>query len=110
MAIILALITKEVFFSLFTGIVLGGLLAGEFSLLKSMDAIIRNGLIEAVKGTAGVFVFLVILGIIVALINRVGAAAAFGEWAKKHVKSRRVQCLRPIFSGSLFLSMTTSTA
>ena len=60
-AIVLALITKEVFFSLFTGIVLGGLFAGQFSLLKSMDVIIKNGLIEAVKGTAGVFIFLVVL-------------------------------------------------
>jgi Na+/H+ antiporter NhaC len=87
-AILLALITKEVFFSLFTGIVLGGLFVGNFSPLKSMDAIVTNGLIEAVKGTAGVFIFLVFLGIIVSLINSTGAAAAFGKWAQKHVKSR----------------------
>ena len=98
-AIALALITKEVFFSLFTGIVLGGLFVGNFSLLKSMDAIVKNGLIEAVKGTAGVFIFLVILGIIVALINSTGAAAAFGNWAQKHVKSRTGAMLATFFLG-----------
>ena len=87
-AILLALITKEVFFSLFTGIVLGGLFIGNFSLVKSMDAIVKNGLIEAVKGTAGVFIFLIFLGIIVSIINSTGATASFGKWAKKHVKSR----------------------
>ena len=100
-AIALALITKEVFFSLFTGIVLGGLFVGNFSLLKSMDAIVKNGLIEAVKGTAGVFIFLVILGIIVALINSTGAAAAFGNWAQKHVKSRTGAMLATFFLGVL---------
>ena len=87
-AIILALITKEVYSSLFIGIVLGGCLAAEFKFLKMMDLIINDGFISAVKDTAGVFIFLVILGIIVALMNQTGAAQAFGEWAKKHVKSR----------------------
>ena len=100
-AIVLALITKEVFFSLFTGIVLGGLFAGNFSLLKSMDVIVKNGLIEAVKGTAGVFIFLVVLGIIVALINSTGAAAAFGKWAQKHVKSRTGAMLATFLLGVL---------
>ena len=89
LAILLALITKEVFFSLFTGIVLGGLFVGNLSPLKSMDAIVKNGLIEAVKGTAGIFIFLIFLGIIVSLINSTGAAAAFGKWAQKHVKNRQ---------------------
>lgn len=100
-AIVLALITKEVFFSLFTGIVLGGLFAGNFSLLNSVDTIVKNGLIEAVQGTAGVFIFLVVLGIIVALINKTGAAAAFENWAKQHVKSRTGAMLATFFLGVL---------
>ncbi len=88
LAIILALITKEVYSSLFIGICVGGLFVAEGNFLKFMDVIINDGLIAAVKDTAGVFIFLVTLGILVALMNRTGAAQAFGEWAKKHVKSR----------------------
>ena len=88
LAIILALITKEVYSSLFIGICVGGLFVAEGNFLKFMDVIINDGFIAAVKDTAGVFIFLVILGIMVALMNRTGAAQAFGEWAKKHVKSR----------------------
>ena len=88
LAIILALITKEVYSSLFIGICVGGLFAAEGNFLKFMDLLINDGLIAAVKDTAGVFIFLVVLGILVALMNRTGAAQAFGEWAQKHVKSR----------------------
>ncbi len=87
-AIALALITKEVYSSLFIGIVVGGLFAASFSPLGTMDAIINDGLIAAASDTAGIFIFLVLLGILVALINKTGAAAAFGEWAKKNVKTR----------------------
>lgn len=87
-AIVLALITKEVYSSLFIGILVGGLFAAQFSPLKTVDAIINDGLISAVSGSAGIFIFLVILGILVALINKTGAAAAFGKWAQMHVKTR----------------------
>ncbi len=87
-AIVLALITKEVYSSLFIGILVGGLFAAQFSPLKTVDAIINDGLIAAVSGSAGIFIFLVILGILVALINKTGAAAAFGKWAQTHVKTR----------------------
>lgn len=87
-AIILALITKEVYSSLFIGVVIGGIFVAEGKFLKVMDVIINDGLIAAVKDTAGVFIFLVLLGVLVALMNRTGAARAFGEWAKKNVKSR----------------------
>lgn len=87
-AIALALITKEVYSSLFIGILAGGLLATNFSPLGTVDAIVEGGLIDAVAGNAGIFLFLVILGIMVALINKTGAAAAFGKWAKTHIKSR----------------------
>ena len=87
-AIALALITKEVFSSLFIGLLCGGLLVSEFSVLGTIDAIINKGLISAVSDNAGIFIFLVILGIMVALINRTGASAAFGRWAQKNIKSR----------------------
>ena len=87
-AIALALITKEVYSSLFIGILAGGLLATNFSPLGTVDAIVNDGLIAAVSDTAGIFIFLVLLGIMVALINKTGAAAAFGKWAKTHVKTR----------------------
>ena len=87
-AIGLALITKEVYSSLFVGILSGALLFTNFSFTKTMDAVINDGLISAVSGTAGIFIFLVELGAIVALINRAGGSAAFGRWAKTHIKSR----------------------
>ena len=87
-AIGLALITKEVYSSLFAGILVGGILASKFSPAGTLDAVISDGLISAVAGTAGIFIFLVELGIIVALINKAGGSAAFGDWAKTHIKTR----------------------
>ncbi len=87
-AIGLALITKEVYSSLFIGILVGGLLAANFSPLGTFDAIINDGMITAVADNAGIFIFLVILGVLVALINKTGAAAAFGRWAETHIKTR----------------------
>ena len=87
-AIGLALITKEVYSSLFIGIVSGTLLYSNFSITGAIDSFIDNGLVEAVAGNAGIFVFLVELGIIVALINKAGGSAAFGKWAQTHIKSR----------------------
>ncbi len=87
-AIGLALITKEVYSSLFIGIVTGGLLYSKFSFLSTMDAVVNDGIISAVSGTAGIFVFLVELGVVVALVNKAGGSAAFGKWAAKHIKTR----------------------
>ena len=87
-AIGLALITKEVFSSLFIGILSGAILAADFSPLKTMDLVVNDGLISAVSGTAGIFIFLIELGILVALVNRAGGSRAFGEWAEKNVKSK----------------------
>ncbi len=87
-AIALALVTKEVYSSLVIGIVVGGLLVSDFNIVKMIDNVIQYGFIEAVSGTAGIFVFLVILGIMVALVNRAGGSAAFGRWAQKNIKSR----------------------
>ena len=87
-AIGLALITKEVYSSLFIGIVTGALFYSKFSFLGTMDAVINEGLISAVSDTAGIFIFLVELGVLVALVNRAGGSAAFGKWAATHIKSR----------------------
>ena len=87
-AIGLALITKEVYSSLFIGVVVGGLMYTNFNFLTGMDTIINDGLISAVKDNAGIFIFLVELGVIVALINKSGGSAAFGKWAARHIKTR----------------------
>lgn len=87
-AIGLALITKEVYSSLFIGIVVGALLASNFSFTGTVDMAVQNGIVAAIKDTAGIFAFLVILGIFVALINMAGGSAAFGRWAKVHIKSK----------------------
>lgn len=87
-AILLALITKEVYSSLFIGIVLGALFQNNFSLVPAMDTLLNDGLISSVSGTAGIFIFLVVLGILVALINKTGGSAAFGRWAKNNIKSK----------------------
>jgi len=87
-AIVLALITKEVYSSLFIGILAGALLAADFNPLGTMDVMLNDGFISAVSGSAGIFIFLVLLGMLVALINKTGASKAFGEWAKTHIKTR----------------------
>ena len=87
-AIGLALITKEVYSSLFVGVLIGGILNSGFSFTGTLDSVISDGFITAVSSSAGIFIFLVELGIIVALINRAGGSAAFGEWAKTHIKTR----------------------
>ena len=63
-AIGLALITKEVYSSLFVGILIGALMSANFNFAGTMDAIINDGLIASVSDTAGIFIFLVILGVI----------------------------------------------
>ena len=87
-AIGLALITKEVFSSLFIGVLAGALLCSDFSFFGTVDTVINDGLISAVSDSAGIFVFLVELGILVALINKAGGSLAFGNWAKTHIKTR----------------------
>ena len=87
-AIVLALITKEAYSSLFIGVLCGGLLAANFSFTGTLDVLVSDGFIAAVSSSAGIFIFLVILGILVALINKTGASAAFAAWAKKNIKSR----------------------
>jgi Na+/H+ antiporter NhaC len=89
-AIILALVSKEVYSSLFVGIVVGGLLLCQGSGSGFFDAVFKNGLIAKVADpyNVGILVFLVMLGAMVALMNRAGGSAAFGNWAKTHIKSK----------------------
>ena len=87
-AIVLALITKEVYSSLFVGILAGALLSTDFKPVMAMDNLLNEGFIAAVSGTAGIFIFLVLLGVLVALINKSGGSTAFGAWAEKNIKSR----------------------
>ena len=87
-AIGLALITKEVYSSLFIGIAVGALLVNGFAPVGTLDTIVNDGLVAGIEGNAGIFLFLVLLGIIVALVNIAGGSAAFGRWAQKNIKSR----------------------
>ncbi len=87
-AIALALITKEAYSSLFIGVVIGALMHAKFDFATTMDTVVNDGLISAVSGTAGIFVFLILLGALVALVNKTGASAAFGRWAQTHIKTK----------------------
>lgn len=87
-AIILALIIKEAYSSLFLGVVLGALFVANFNPVATLDTIVNDGLVTAICDNAGIFLFLVLLGIIVALVNKSGGSAAFGRWATEHVKTR----------------------
>lgn len=87
-AIGLALLTKEVYSSLFVGVLAGALLYADFSPVTAVDTVVNTGIVEAVAGTAGIFAFLVILGAIVVLLNKAGGSKAFGKWAQTHVKTR----------------------
>ena len=89
-AIVLALITKEAYSSLFIGVVLGALLAANGSPVGALNYAVSDevGLISAIADNAGIFLFLVLLGIIVGLVNLSGGSAAFGRWAEKNIKTR----------------------
>ena len=89
-AIVLALITKEVYSSLFIGVLSGALLYSNFNIIGAVNAIVNDGLIANVADSwnAGILIFLVLLGIMVALVNSAGGSAAFGRWAKTHVKTK----------------------
>lgn len=87
-AIVLALITKEAFSSLFIGILVGALFQCNFAPVATLDTIINDGFVAAIADSAGIFLFLVLLGIVVALINASGGSAAFGRWAERNIKTR----------------------
>ena len=100
-AIVLALLTKEAYSSLFVGIFLGAFMVSKCVVLDTVDTITTLGITDAIAGTSGILLFLVILGIIVALINKSGASRAFGEWAKKHIKTKAGAMLATFVLGVL---------
>lgn len=89
-AIALALITKEVYSSLFVGILVGALFSTDFQLEGTVLKIIDEGFIQVLSDSSnvGILIFLVILGTMVCMMNRAGGSAAFGKWAGKHIKTR----------------------
>ena len=102
-AIGLALITKEVYTSLFVGIIAGGLLYSNFSFEGTITHAFNNGIVASVANAynVGILVFLVILGILVVLMNKAGGSAAFGRWAAAHIKSRAGAQIATIVLGML---------
>ena len=89
-AITLALITKEVYSSLFIGIAAGGLLYANFSFEGTVLHVFQGGIVSVLSDAynVGILVFLVVLGTMVCMMNKAGGSAAFGRWAQTHIKSR----------------------
>ena len=90
LAIVLALVTKEVYSSLFLGILAGGLIWSGFDFEQTVVHVFSDGYIASAADAynVGILVFLVLLGALVAMMNKTGASAAFGRWASTHIKSR----------------------
>ena len=89
-AIALALVTKEVYSSLFIGVLTGGLLYSGFSFEGTINHVYSEGIVAVLSDpyNVGIIIFLVILGIVVSLMNKSGASAAFGRWAQTKIKNR----------------------
>ena len=102
-AIALALLTKEVYSSLFIGILMGGLLYSNFSFEGTLTHVFSNGIVASLADSynVGILIFLVVLGTIVCLMNKAGGSAAFGRWAKKNIKTRAGAQLASILLGCL---------
>ncbi len=102
-AITLALITKEVYSSLFVGILMGGVLWAKFNFENTLVHVVNDGFIASIADSwdAGILLFLVVLGIIGVLVLKSGGTKAYGEWAMKHIKSRKMAQLSTFFLGVL---------
>ncbi len=102
-AIALALITKEVYSSLFVGILVGGLLYSNFAFEATILHVFNDGIVASVTDSynMGILIFLIILGSMVCLMNKAGGSAAFGRWAKDHIKSRVGAQLASVLLGVL---------
>ena len=90
-AIVLALITKEVYSSLFVGIATAALFYAQFHIVDAYTTMFRDGFIASLSDSShvGILIFLVVLGTIVVLMNRAGGSAAYGKWAQKRIKTRK---------------------
>ncbi|MBR2188854.1 MAG: Na+/H+ antiporter NhaC family protein [Eubacterium sp.] len=102
-AIVLALVTKEVYSSLFIGILAGSLFYSGFSFEGTITHVFQDGIIASLADSynVGILVFLVILGVMVSLMNRAGGSAAFGRWASTRIKTRVGAQLATIVLGCL---------
>lgn len=102
-AIVLALITKEVYSSLFIGILVGALFYSGFTFEGTVTHIFQGGIVSVLSDSynVGILVFLVILGAMVCLMNRAGGSAAFGRWASERIKNREGAQLMTILLGIL---------
>ena len=102
-AIGLALVTKEVYSSLFVGVLMGGILYSGFSFEGTITHIFEDGMISVLSDSynVGILIFLVILGAMVCLMNRAGGSAAFGQFAADHIKGRVGAELATILLGCL---------
>lgn len=102
-AIVLALITKEVYSSLFIGILVGGLFYSGFSFEGTLTHIFNGGFVSVLSDSynVGILIFLVILGAMVSLMNRAGGSAAFGHYAKQKIKTRAGAQLATVALGVL---------
>ncbi len=102
-AIALALITKEVYSSLFIGILVGGMLYSNFSFTGTIEHVFTEGMIAQLSDSwnVGILIFLVVLGTMVMLMNRAGGSAAFGKWAVAHVKTKAGAQVSTIILGML---------
>ena len=102
-AIALALITKEVYSSLFVGILVGGLLYSNFNFEGTVLHAFQDGIVASLSDgyNVGILIFLVILGAIVSMMNKAGGSAAFGRWAQKNIKTRAGAQLASIVLGCL---------
>ena len=102
-AIGLALVTKEVYSSLFIGILIGGLLYSGFSFEGTLVHVFQDGFVASVADSynVGILIFLVLLGAIVALMNKAGGSEAFGRWASEHIKTKTGAQLATIALGVL---------
>ena len=89
-AIVLALITKEVYSSLIIGIIVGGVIYAGSNFEGIITHVISDGFVNSLADTynMGILIFLVLLGALVSMMNKAGGSAAFGRWASKHIKSR----------------------
>ena len=102
-AIVLALITKEVYSSLFVGIVVGALIYSGFKFEGTVTQIFEGGIIKVLSDSynVGILIFLVILGSVVCMMNKAGGSAAFGRWASKKIHTRVGAELASIILGIL---------
>ena len=89
-AIVLALITKEVYSSLFVGIVVGALIYSGFKFEGTVTQIFEGGIIKVLSDSysVGILIFLVMVGSVVCMMNKAGGSAAFGRWASKKIHTR----------------------